>query len=95
MRIALIILLAGCQAPPPEPAPPPLPSRAVLTLYMHRDGKTNCVEQTDGEWHANATCCPDGFSPAGFSAPAATLYLDDTDKPMRRMFRHLVCLEDR
>ncbi|TNE84404.1 MAG: hypothetical protein EP330_29765 [Deltaproteobacteria bacterium] len=96
MRFAttLTLFLAACQ-PALEIPPPPPPARAVLTLYMHPDGKTNCVEAEGGEWQANPACCPKGFSPAGFSAPSATLYLDESNSPNRRIFRHLVCLEDR
>ncbi|MCO4743166.1 MAG: hypothetical protein KC912_00155 [Proteobacteria bacterium] len=94
MRFAFLVALAGCQPAPIELPPAPPPARAVVELYMHADGKTNCVEQSEGEWRANATCCPDGFSPAGFSAPAATLYLDADGKPARRLFRHLVCMEN-
>lgn len=95
MRIAtsLMLALTAC-AQHTEPPPAAEPARTVLEVYMHPDGKTNCVEEGSGEWRANPTCCPAGFSVAGFSAPAATLYLDEKGTANRRIFRHVICLED-
>lgn len=93
MRFPLLMLLTACQPAPVEIPPAPAPTRTVMEVYMHQDGKTNCVEQTEGEWRGDPSCCPEGFSPAGFSAPAATLYMAE-DKPVRRIFRHLICLQD-
>ena len=96
MRIAttLMLALAAC-APPPEPPPPAEPSRAVIEVYKHPDGRTNCVEEASGEWRGKPSCCPEGFSMVGFSAPAATVYVDEGGSSNRRIYRHLVCLEDR
>lgn len=89
-----LLFTLGCPTPA-EPPPAPEAPRATLELYMHPDGKTNCVESADGEWQAVPSCCPDGFSLAGFSAPAVSLYLTEEEREIRRIYRHVVCLEDR
>ncbi|MCB9674056.1 MAG: hypothetical protein H6737_03010 [Alphaproteobacteria bacterium] len=93
MRGVFLVLpfcLLGCN-------PPSSGSRAVLELYMHPNGLSNCVDEHDGKWTADPSCCPAGFEVAGFSAPAATAYSkenkDGEEKENRRIFRHVVCLE--
>ena len=92
------MLLMGCElvpkdTPPPVPQELPSPARAVLELYMHQDGKTNCVDGARSPWQAYQ-CCPEGFSHVGFSVPAATEYPDGEDDVDRRLYRHVVCLQD-
>ncbi|MEZ4323274.1 MAG: hypothetical protein R3F61_37770 [Myxococcota bacterium] len=84
---ALPLFLLGCQ--PPVTAAP----RAVVELYMHPNGLSNCVEESNGKWKADASCCPTGFEVAGFSVPAATSYEAANEKETRRLYRHLVCIE--
>ena len=95
MRLFPVTLLLLACVPDAPPAEPIAPARGSLHLYMHIDGKTRCVEESSGEWRANATCCPRGFSPAGFSTGAATAFTNSEDVETRRLYRHLVCLEDR
>jgi hypothetical protein len=78
--------LLGCT--PPSAAP-----RAVVEIYMHPNGLSNCVDEHDGKWKADPSCCPDGFEFVGFSAPAATAYESANEKVSRRIYRHVVCLE--
>lgn len=97
LRIILVpvFLFAGCPEPNAAPAPQivlPAPARAVLELYLHEDGSTRCVDGTDKPWVAYK-CCPDGFSPAGFSVRAATEYTSESQVD-RTLYRHLVCLQD-
>jgi hypothetical protein len=61
---------------------------------MHPNGLSRCVEQDGERWKADASCCPDGFDLAGFTVPAATEYpKGEEQKPQRRLFRHVVCME--
>jgi hypothetical protein len=69
-------------------------SRAVLNLYMHADGQTKCVELQGNTLVANPTCCPEGFSVAGFASPAATAYHHPDEGAKKYQYRHVVCLED-
>ena len=97
MRILPVLLpalvLVACDPPPSRP------SRAVIEIYMHPNGLSRCVDSDGERWKADASCCPDGFDLAGFSAPAVTEYLPvgadpekDTD-PKRRIYRHVVCMQ--
>jgi len=83
----LPLFLLGCQ--PPNFTT----TRAVVELYKHPNGLSNCVEEDDGKWKADPSCCPDGFDMVGFSAPAATAYEASNEKVSRRIYRHVVCLE--
>ena len=89
-------LLAACEPPPPVQA-----GRAVVEVYMHPNGLSNCVDEDGERWKADASCCPEGFEVAGFSAPAAYEFeptIEDEDKKggtKRRIFRHVVCLESK
>ena len=92
------LLFAGCEVTPPDaPTPPPATTvvhqRAVLELYLHEDGKTRCVDGSSKPWAAYR-CCPDGFSPTGFSVRAATEYQDGEGEVDRTLYRHLVCVQD-
>lgn len=95
MRVVWLLgSLGACQVPPPQI----VPSRAVLEVYMHPNGLSNCVD-TDGErWKADASCCPPGFELAGFSVPAVTETVTgaaDDPKYKRKLYRHAVCIEMR
>ncbi len=96
-----LVALAGCQPPPSSGG-----GRAVIEVYKHANGVSNCVEYVNKVWKADPSCCPEGFEVAGYSTPAATAYVkipDDAEgedkndwtkaKESRRMYRHLVCLE--
>ena len=99
MRIALLatlVTLTGCQTASP---------RAVVEIYMHPNGLSNCVMTDGSKWVADASCCPVGFTLAGFSAPAVTAFESDVTekdgdevvtkkKTSRRIYRHVVCLQD-
>lgn len=97
MRFSLLLLpalfLAACDPPPARP------SRAVIEIYMHPNGLSRCVDSDGERWKADASCCPEGFELAGFSAPAVTEYIpvsgDDEKEndPKRRIYRHVVCLQ--
>lgn len=91
MRSLIAIFLIGCTPPASTPA---APSRAVLEVYTAADGTTRCVEVKDGVWHASPSCCPAGFSVAGFSAPAATAYEHSTESIKKFTYRHVICLQD-
>lgn len=85
--------LLGCQPPPASP------SRAVVQLYMHPNGLSRCVEEDGDRWKADPSCCPTGWTLAGFAVPGVTAYpepgADDGEgnKVNRRLYRHVVCVE--
>jgi hypothetical protein len=84
--LGLLALVGGCNPPNVTPA------RAVVELYMHPNGLSNCVDENDGRWKNDPSCCPEGFEFVGFSVPSAVEYPKD-DKTTRRLYRHVVCLE--
>lgn len=83
----LVVLLAACDPPPSRPA------RATVDLYMHPNGLSRCVEEDGEKWKADPSCCPQGFTLAGFSVPSVTQTADADGKVTRRLYRHVVCLE--
>jgi len=84
----LLCALAAAACSEPDRA------RAVLTLYIHPDGQTKCVEVNGTAMTANPSCCPVGFSVAGFSSPAVTAYHHPEEGVKKYQYRHVVCLED-
>lgn len=89
--LALVLSLGAC-APPPAPS---APSRAVIYAYRAKDGLTSCVDTDGSRWKGDRSCCPEGFSPAGFSVPSATELYDPEAKGItRHLHRHLICLQD-
>ena len=79
LALGALPLLAGACNPPNV-----TPARAVVELYMHPNGLSNCVDENDGRWKNDPSCCPDGFEFVGFKVPAAVEYPKD-DKTTRRL----------
>lgn len=91
--LPLFALLVGCPPPPSSS-----PSKAVVELYRHPNGLSNCVEEDGEKWKADPSCCPAGFTVAGFSVPAVTAFVEPTGedgarKIDRKIYRHVVCME--